>query len=588
MQPVNTKLVFIFHLLASCVLLSSYAPNDLRAQDHETELTLDFQVIGMHVGPDQKQAIAWGPKIKKGADMGFSKSHNHGPDEVAILDLESQKVVAQKSFSTGVQSAIMGKRYIYLLTKPGNLLQQFGATTLKKRKRTFLKENGSYVVPFTDEQIGVCSTQTGYPKIQLVNSSTMKLDKVFKVRDWGGEQRVTAQVEPGIFSCGSRFINIDDGSVAMLTANPNLNLLIPRRPSSGLQSPRPPRVFGRYIDKNSIRSTPTSEIAKFNSHNKEISPTGATVRVSGRMAFTSHFHPAAFLIYQKSEPSSRGFQAKFYLDTINLVDGEILDSQVFAVVTRNRVIHSNDGIAFGLNDKVVYSRGNQVHVIPINLDKIAAAPKPLHFKIPQIPILNAKKRQTISFNASGGTGELEYQLAFKYDGIEIDSASGEMTIDTPTIWKNYLKENTPPSKSFRRNYHRRNPKSLSAEYENMFNVPIPAGKIPFAIPINVSVTDSEAQNDQLTAFAVVLGDKSSIDKMEAKQRAFIETAQKEYAAKKKAAQEQARAELERSRSGRAQGLPAESDEESIRLNRLENQMSRMEDKLDRILKEIKN
>ena len=114
------------------------------------------------------------------------------------------------------------------------------------------------------------------------------------------------------------------------------------------------------------------------------------------------------------------------------------------------------------------------------------------------------------------------------------------------------------------------------------------GKIPFAIPINVSVTDSEAQNDQLTAFAVVLGDKSSIDKMEAKQRAFIETAQKEYAAKKKAAQEQARAELERSRSGRAQGLPAESDEESIRLNRLENQMSRMEDKLDRILKEIKN
>ena len=137
------------------------------------EMSLDFHVTGIHIDRDGKHAIAWGKKIDKNANRRGGFSETSLSDEVAVINLETQKVMTQQSLAAGIQSAMIQKPYAFLTPKSGNVLYRFDAMTLGKSKRMFLKDKGMGLTPFTKQRIGVVSGDHNYT-YQVIDPSTMK------------------------------------------------------------------------------------------------------------------------------------------------------------------------------------------------------------------------------------------------------------------------------------------------------------------------------------------------------------------------------------------------------------------------------
>ena len=578
-MQVLTRRVARFTLVICCALVLVSLTDVLNAQPLPAkEISLDFHVIGFHIDRDGKHAIAWGKKIEKNAGGRRNFGQASLSDEVAVIDLEAQKVMTQQSLAAGIQSAMIQKPYAFLTPKSGNVLYRFDAMTLGKSKRMFLKNKGLGLTPFTKQQIGVVSGDHNHT-YQVIDPDTMKPTQTFQIGYTGRNgNKGPVEVEPGILNFNSMYLNVDDGSVAMLQqANGFQPLVAAKFPRNGLphQISEHTKTFGRFITNNSILSQNGTRIAQLN-HDR-------------RLFFSPH-HQVAFGIRVEPGPSRRSEDAKHYFETYSLVDGEVLDSKLLEVTdnVNAKVFHGRSpaGKLYVLKDKAILVSGKVLAVLPINQAKLAAAAKPLHFPVPQVPFLDIDKPQTLRFKAEGGKGKLNYQLLVEYEGIEIDSATGTVTVDTPKLWESYLKTMAAGG-SFERFGHlnSRNGKTpLDKVYKDKFGKPLPAGKTPFTLPIFLAVTDEESQEDRLALFTVVHGDKAVIEKTKAQREAQRQAARQEQIAKQKEMREQftKRKEMQEQQRNKS----ASSKGTSARIDVLEKRMRRMEATLDLILEKV--
>lgn len=549
-----------------------------------SKLELGFQVAGLHLDDDGKYAIAWGKKINKDSRGRGGFQQQSASDEVAILDLESQSIVVQKPLAAGVQSAVIQMPYAFVIPKSGNVLFRLDTQTLESRKRMFLKEKSIAIFPYVKEQIGVVSGDHNRV-LNLIDPETLKAVGEVLIGYSHSYSNLTLfnEAGSGMIEFQSQLYNKDDGSVALFQRNPGIKSLAsvairnmnPMRHSS---SPVSAKLFGRRLASNRI-----------------LSSTGAIVTQSNGKRFYAHpDYPVAFAIRQESKSNGRTYDRKSYLETISLVDGEVLDSRVFDVEsTRSTVSPSYYGSPqtfFPFADKIVYLQSNKLFVIPIDPAVLKAAPMPLHFPVPKVPLLGIDKPQVIPVKAKGGTGELDYQLVTEYEGIRIDSATGSVTIDTPALWKKHLATYRGTSSSASRSGIRRssNTKMLTTkQIEEMLGGPLPKGKLPFMVPVQVAVTDDEAQEDRMTFYAVVLGDQSEMDQLVARQKTLRAAANMANDIAR-AAQ---RAEAMRQQKAREQKMLAEKkaieqkqqEGSSQRIDELEKRVRRMEATLDAIL-----
>lgn len=551
--------IFIFNLLACFALLLSCQRDVLNAQPvGAKEMKLDFQATGIHVDRDGKHAIAWGKKTANSTNRGGNIGQGSLSDQVAVIDLEALKVITQKTLSAGVETAIIQKPYSYLTPKSGNVLYRFDALTLGKSKRMFLKHKTRSLTPFTKQQIGVVYGST----YQVIDTTRMKPSQSIVVGDSLKDAVGRPQeVAPGILSFNSKLLNIQDGTVVMFRRPPNLKSLTTKAPlqtGNLRENPGGQKMFGRYISYTTISSASGSPIAQF-----KVLPC------------TSPHHHVAFGVRAESTSSGRNWQTTTYFETYSLVDGETLNSQLFDTFDstnyRGRV---PTGMLRAANDKVVHVRQEVLTVIPLDQSKLASAPKPLHFSSTQVPILSTDKAQTILFKADGGNGELKYRLAFETEGIKIDSTSGMVTIDTPSLWKRYV--SAPPPVGLHFGKQRKVQYLSEEEYAEMLGKPLPAGKVPFSLPISLAVSDEEAQEDQMTVYAVVHADKTAVDKIEADRLAKLETDRQERLARNNANQEQPMKDRNRTTSAGA----------TERIDELAKRMRRIEATLDMILEKV--
>ena len=555
------------------------------------KLTLNFNVASMDVDRDGKYAIAWGPKILTDENRIQDHIHNsRGPVEVALIDLENQKVVAQKAFSTGVKSAIFQKPYVFLLPMTGSVISRLDATTLEQDKRLYLKHDGNLLVPYVENQIAVFLND--HHGAELVDMKSMKFTT--PTASTGSQQARSNQqfrfglphdrrsnplveVAPGVIDIHTRMLHMADGTLVRLNTNPGFQALVSAQlpfnnsAHSRFGSGYTPKMFGRLVAIGKILNSSFGEIASFK--NTKLYP--------------ALHDPVAFGVrIELEQPQARGGKSvvKHYLDTVSLVDGKVLHSRLFdAVGSRSRHlpnVYNNIGKKFFAGkDKVVYAKENDLFVLPIDRATVDAAPQPLYFPITRIPILSTDKPQAVSFKAKGGQGKLDYQLTTEYEGIDVDS-TGTVNIDTPLLWKNYL-SGKKTSSSRMRGIHDRNATGTSL-YSEYTEQPLPEGKTPFVVPIGLAVVDSEGQEDRFSAYAIVLADKAVIDQKRAQQNTKRELAN---------AANQAGRAIESTldqlyKTANASQKRSREKEDIARIDKLEKQMRRMEATIDKILEKI--
>ena len=557
------------------------------------KLTLNFNVASMDVDRDGKYAIAWGPKIL--TDKNRNRDHvnnSRGPVEVALIDLENQKVVAQKAFSTGVKSAIVRKPYVFLLPMTGSVISRLDATTLEQDKRLYLKHDGSLLAPYVENQIAIFLND--HHGAEFVDMKSMKFTTPTASTDSQQARRIQqfrfglpfdrrsnplVEVAPGVIDMHARMLDMADGTLVRLNTNPGFQTLVNAQPPfnnsahSHFGSGYTPKIFGRLVAIGKIRNSSFGEIA--NLKNTKLYP--------------ALHDPVAFGVrIGLEQPQAGGGKSvvKHYLDTVSLVDGKVLHSRIFdAVGFRSRYPngYNNTGEKFFAGkDKVVYAKENDLFVLPIDRATVDAAPQPLYFPITRIPILGTDKPQTVSFKAKGGQGKLDYQLTTEYEGIDVDS-TGTVTIDTPSLLKNYLSGKNSSSSRMRRGIQDRNATGTSS-YSEYTGQPLPEGKTPFVVPIGLAVVDSEGQEDRFSAYAIVLADKAVIDQKRAQQNR-----QRELANASNQAGRMLESTLEQlSKTGKASKKRTQEKDNIARLDKLEKQMNRMEATIDKILEKIKN
>ena len=568
-------------------------------------LELDFNISGLHVDREGKYAIAWGPKIPKDRSGRRTRSASEpGSDEVAVLDLETKKVVVQRPLAAGVRTALIQSPYVFLMPKEGNVIFRFDRDSLDNSKRMFLKDKGVGLVPYFSKTIGV---MVGDHNITLekIDPESMKStgsDLLGYDSNYRNGRAPFTEVAPGILKFKTKLTSMSDGSIKALYANPGLETLASSNNNNnqfGMSHRMHGRdqssmMFGRYVLGTQILTPVGTAVAQF--------------RNSDRAFYPTRYAPVAFSVRTEEKRDGRTTQYKTYLETLSLVDGAVLDSRVFDVTNgrrsrsfRNR---SNSKMFYALEDRLVYAKENQIFIIPVVKSVVEKAPMPLHFPPAEIAVLGVDKIQKVNLRAKGGKGNIEYQLISQYPGLEIDAASGEVSIDTPAMWEKYLTaQTTSQGIQSRRNRMRSNSQKLldGKQYAKMFGKALPQDYLALLLPIQVSVTDEEAQEDRLSVYAVVHAPKNDIDvklaeiaqRRKAAQAEQDKRRNEQMAAQRLAREKQmekqrlanAAAALEREKKLAAQPKTEGSDIES-RFEALEKRSRRMEATLDAVLKKL--
>ena len=109
-------ILLLVSLLNISTTLVAQDLNSLRLSDPEFVgdqfMELDFEIAGLHVDRDEKFAVAWGVKFPEKSVSRYQRRITEpGPDEVAVLNLETMEVVVQRSIAAGVQSAVIKANY---------------------------------------------------------------------------------------------------------------------------------------------------------------------------------------------------------------------------------------------------------------------------------------------------------------------------------------------------------------------------------------------------------------------------------------------------------------------------------------------
>jgi len=270
-----------------------------------------------------------------------------------------------------------------------------------------------------------------------------------------------------------------------------------------------------------------------------------------------------------------------------MLDGEMIDTKLIDHTLQIRGANTDaPSRLVALEKSIVFSKGTDIYVLPIDNEVVRKAPMPLHFPWQPIKPLDINTPQKFTISARGGKGKIEYSLVQEFNGIEIDSSTGEITVDTPMLWKKAL---GPPSTRDQMRAMQRsssNQPTASTWYKKITGEELPTGKVPYHVPIHVAVTDEEGQEDRINVVAFVFGDKKAADEVaqkRAKQRAKQQAEARAASEKRREQQMLERKKAEELKLAKAESANGASKD---RFDQMERRMRRMEATLDALLEKL--
>ena len=166
------------------------------------------------------------------------------------------------------------------------------------------------------------------------------------------------------------------------------------------------------------------------------------------------------------------------------------------------------GLTF-LKDTILIYTGNRLLFCPIPLELCKDLPLPLMLKYPRIGVGTVDKPLKVQLVAAGGEGRRTFTLGKTCEGIDLDAASGELTIDFPAIWKRavpFLQQRYPHGMPDTKS------DGSAAEFQRLTGKPLPADKVAFAVPLEIAVSDREGQRDSLSLAVLALATTDNFDK----------------------------------------------------------------------------
>ena len=539
-------------------------------------IELDFDVTGLDVEDSGRYALVWGRKLdsKQRNSHPFHQQSGTYTQEVAILDLEKLQVLVQKKLPAGVKTGLIAGEFVFLIPGSGDILYRFDRKSLGNSKRQFLKAKASKLVRHDQKHLGIFLHKSHDSVMNLVNIQSLEMlapNKRFQNMHFSSHGSSLQRIGPDLVDGQNAITRFSDGKMVAAKSAQGIPLLHGnvRGGNSMSQYDRSSKLFGRYSRGAAIQGASSNTIAQFPSY-----------------VYCSSFIPVAFSVRSETERKGRSQTSKLFLDSFSTLDGEAIDSKLIdsgQAVGRGRHMGEHRNLEV-LEDKVILVEKQKVYSLPIT-KKQKSAPMPLHIPWKTVKPLNVESKQVLDIKAVGGAGAIEYSLLSEYEGIEIDSNSGRVTVDTPKLWKAYLGGQGQKRDRF---FHDASATIKPSDwYERITGESLPKDVMPFAVKIHVAATDPEQQEDRQSFYAFVLAPRGEYDALKAKQQSEMAKEMAERRAKaderrreqKRVREEQLAAQMQLQKD---RGSPESAD----RLGDLEKRVRRMEATLDSILEKL--
>ncbi len=421
--------------------------------------------------------------------------------DFALIDLPSRRVVATHSLPGGIRLLAVDDKYVYLVPASTQILYRFDRADLSKSRRVFLGGTPLRLVATPDKRVAIqVSDRGGLPPRMFDRETLQSKDAEDADRDFNQRQRMLffayhlplwEPASDGAVWHLEQILDAKTGALRCLVAGGSLPRLT-EFPETGAQrftappqwTEASPRLWGRTIVRGRLAMA----------QGKLIASLPPSARIS----------PEYPLLACLSWSSANNGQATV-LEFRNVVAGELLRS---VEIDGPREQGGQAGLTFLKNTVLVY-RGSRLLFCPIPADLCRDLPLPLMLKYPRIDVATMDKPLKVQLVAVGGTGRRTFTLGKTREGVDLDAASGELTVDFPEIWKQ-------ESAFLQHRYPHGMPDTQTAgtagEFQRLTGKPLPADKVAFAVPLEVAVSDKEGQRDGLDLAVIALATADDIEK----------------------------------------------------------------------------
>lgn len=524
---------------------------------------LGFPAIGLEVSPGAKYLVAWGPS------PGQNRAHpSHvGSDDLAVVDIQEQKVIAKKTIPQGIRCVTIDDNFVFVAPHSGNLIYRL-SPQLGDSQRVFIQASPSRLIRLGKSWL---LTQSDIEANQLIDIQEMKpLNAgIFGIRQ---NSRFSIIANDQCVLIENRLIDRKTGELLRTVGTAKLPALVKvqnnsqpvRFPNSGIPT------WGRMIESNSLVTANGSRIATFPGDKITTLSAEFPVAVSMDMGLTDPNRMLSF---------------------INITDGSTIQAAKLSTKAR-----TNSSMAMVSMQRALVLRGDKIFCLDQNRVLVSEIPEevkktlsiPPHFGPTQLEVIEADKPFKFKPRVVDGSNKLTFSLLMEYEGLSIDSETGEVSIDTPMLWNAFstnFRNNIFDFSRFSSNPAASDVGSVQSEtasqYKLLTGKDLPKDKIAAEIPISIALESSDGLRDEISYSLIVVGNFTEIAKRFEKQK----VEQEKQMTDARAEQEKRRAELEANRNPPPNRLHGEGDP-NARLEALENRVRRMEAALDAILKKL--
>ncbi len=533
---------------------------DLLVQVKLPRIELGFIAKTMVRSPNNRFVIVWGPSA------GQEQRHpaHTGSDDVAVIDIQQRKILANRTIPAGIRCAAIDAKYVFLSPNSGNLFYRFDHS-LENPKRQFLQSTPKELVKFVGNRLAVIGDT-----LETFDTDKMSAVSMGALGDRDPRQNPFQLLTHNELRLGGRIIERTTGKVLRLDAS---TYLPPIPPAVSAQAfafrPHPSNVteaWGRKLTNNALLNFKDSVISQF-SHQQ-------TAALSERW-------PLAVLISTIQDPQTR--ESRLVMELRNLVDGTVMHSAVLDVFTPTQSgphFYGANNLLGVTDDEVLYLHRDQLLIAEIPVNIAEPMPQPTHFLSKQISEIEVDGVVDVPLQVAGNPAGVTFSLMNETPHLQLDAKKGVLKVDTDQLWETLVSQSNTSSYQFSRTPVAWLQAAENARrYETLTGNKLPAKKMAAYLPISVVLQDQEGQQNGIQFSLVVVGPRDEFDRAAA-QREAEEEQRREQARQAQLLQQQQMAEA------RAAALNAKPENADARIEKLEAQVRRLEAAIDSILKKL--
>lgn len=461
---------------------------------YELEITmpsvkLDQPVAKWSLSPDGKTLVAIGEYHEEGYPP---------PALISVIDTQSERIVAQQKIPQGVFSISAGDEFIFLVPGARDSVYRIDRKLSQSKKIGFPEKNLFHVGVLSPKLLAVSDGELR--TFEIDSLSPVEVTQFESLKRMQQNSRSFPIVNDNVSELFGRRIDKRTGSLLRLRATALPLLTFDEDSSRTLLSQGPntrDRIWGRI----------PREPGKLVSNKGELDLSRGQRAIAG---FSSDV-PIAIQLVEETSYEARKVRLKF----LQIQDGKILAEQVIHRLGVSDPRYAKAKILTN-EDRVYVATSDKVHFINIPKEVIVSAASPTHFAEQQIQEIQVGKVEKVRLNIAGKSEDLEFALLQQYDGVIVDAKTGELEIDTATLWQRFITKLLSDMKGASLLSARKMAEVLDADpnrasYKEMFDRELPEGKYAMELPISAAVVSPDGFVDQTKFTIVVLAPRKRID-----------------------------------------------------------------------------